>query len=137
MGKEKVFNRDFSRELHYTASRSGGPGGQNVNKVNTKVTLRFDVAASAILDDKEKERVRKKLANKITNDDILIISSESERSQLKNKDEVTKKFYRLIKGAFTTKKKRKATKPTKAAREKRLKEKKIRAEKKQQRQKIE
>lgn len=137
MSSDKVFERDFSSELSYTASQSGGPGGQNVNKVNTKITLRFDIGNSTLLNEDEKQRLRDKLSNKISNDDILIITAESERTQLKNKEEATRKFYSLLKQAFTKKKKRKATKPTKAAKQKRLKEKRIQSEKKQLRQKLE
>lgn len=131
---EKVYDRDFSGEWEFTTSRSSGPGGQNVNKVNTKVTLRFDVAGSQLLSEEEKNTLADKLANKISNDQILIISSETGRSQLKNKEETIRKFYELLKKTFKPKKKRKATKPSKAAIEKRLKAKQKQAEKKQLRQ---
>lgn len=134
---EKVFERDFSSELSYSASQSGGPGGQNVNKVNTKITLRFNIANSALLDESEKQQLREKMANKVSNEDVLIITAENQRTQLKNKEEATKKFYQLLKTTFFKRKKRKTTKPTKAAKQKRLKEKRIQAEKKQLRQKIE
>lgn len=137
VSSEKILNRDFSNEINYTASQSGGPGGQNVNKVNTKITLRFDIGKSTLLNEDEKQRLRDKLSNKISNEDILIITSESKRSQLKNKEEATKKFYSSLNKALAKKKKRKATKPTRAAKQKRLKEKRVQAEKKQLRQKIE
>lgn len=132
---EKTYTRDFSNEFDFTASRSGGPGGQNVNKVNTKITLRFDVDNSNLLNQEEKEQLKSKLFNKINNDNILIITAESERSQLKNKEEAVKKFYDLLKEAFKVRKKRKATKPSKAAIQKRLNQKKQKSEKKQMRQK--
>ncbi|MGK7390346.1 MAG: alternative ribosome rescue aminoacyl-tRNA hydrolase ArfB [Candidatus Cyclobacteriaceae bacterium M2_1C_046] len=134
--KDKVYKRDFEPELDFTASRSSGPGGQNVNKVNTKITLRFDIENSQLLSEKEKEHLKKKLSNKISNDNILIVAAESERSQLKNKEEAISKFYESLKEAFKQKKKRKKTKPTKASKEKRIKQKKMQAEKKKTRQKL-
>jgi ribosome-associated protein len=131
----KVYDRDFSSELDFTTSRSSGPGGQNVNKVNTKVTLRFDIDASQQLNEQEKDTLKEKLANKISNDAVLIIASEATRSQLKNKEEAISKFYGLLKKTFQVRKKRKPTKPKKSAIEKRLKEKQKQSEKKQYRQK--
>ena len=131
----KPHQKDFSKEWQIKTSRSGGPGGQNVNKVNSKVTLRFDIDSSEILHESEKTLLKEKLSNKISNDNILIITSESERSQLKNREEAISKFYRLLKKAFTVRKKRKPTKPTKAAIQKRLNEKKKLSDKKQLRQK--
>lgn len=136
MSEEKVYKRDFEPELDFTASRSSGPGGQSVNKVNTKITLRFDIDNSHLLSEEEKEKLKKKLSNKISNDNILIVSAESERSQLRNKEEAISKFYQLLKDAFKQQKKRKKTKPTKASKEKRIKQKKIQAEKKKTRQKL-
>ncbi len=130
----KVYERDFSSELDFTTSRSSGPGGQNVNKVNSKVTLRFDVEASLLLSQEEKDTLKKKAGTKISNDHVLIISSEAARSQLKNKEESIRKFYALLKKSFTVRKKRKPTKPSKSAVEKRLKNKQKQAEKKQFRQ---
>ena len=92
---------DFSNEIKFKTSRSTGPGGQNVNKVNTKVELRFDVVNSGVLTDMEKEHLLRKLRNKITTDGILIIVSQQSRSQLKNKKIATDKFYKLIENAFT------------------------------------
>ena len=134
-GIVKVYDRDFSSELDFTTSRSSGPGGQNVNKVNTKVTLRFDIGASQQLNEEEKNILKEKLANKISNDAVLIIASEATRSQLKNKEDAISKFYDLLKQTFRVRKKRKRTKPSKSAIEKRLKEKQKQAEKKQHRQK--
>jgi ribosome-associated protein len=131
----KVYDRDFSSELDFTTSRSSGPGGQNVNKVNTKVTLRFDIDASQQLNEQEKDTLKEKLANKISNDAVLIIASEATRSQLKNKEDTISKFYGLLKKTFQVRKKRKRTKPGKSAIEKRLKEKQKQSEKKQYRQK--
>ncbi|ELR73313.1 Hypothetical protein C900_04165 [Fulvivirga imtechensis AK7] len=136
MSQLKPYQKDFSSELNFTTSRSSGPGGQHVNKVNTKVTLRFDIDHSEMLSAEEKAVIKEKLSNKVTNDNFLVISAESERSQLKNKEESIKKFLDLLKQAFKVKKKRKPTKPSKTAVEKRLTEKKKQSEKKQMRQKF-
>jgi ribosome-associated protein len=125
--------RDFSREFIFSASRSRGPGGQNVNKVSTKVELRFDVPNSIILTEEEKEILLIRLQKKITAEGFLIITSQSERSQLKNKEKTIEKFYSLLKKSLTPVKKRKPTKPNAAAKEKRLEEKKLNAEKKERR----
>ena len=135
MTPDELKARDFSSELIFSASRSSGPGGQNVNKVSTKVELRFHIMNSLILTPDEKERLIEKLGNRITNDGELILVSQSERSQLRNKEAVIEKFYRVLVKALTRQKKRKPTKPSAEAIEKRLEEKRLRAEKKEQRQK--
>ena len=136
MDQDVLQERDFSSELLFSASRSSGPGGQNVNKVSTKVELRFHILNSAILTEEEKKLLMVKLENRITNDGELILVSQSERSQVKNKDAVIEKFYRLLVKALTPRKKRKPSKPSPESVEKRLDEKRIRAEKKQQRKRI-
>ena len=123
----------FESELVFSASRSSGPGGQHVNKTSTKVELRFNIPNSALLTDEEKEILLNKLRNKINSDGELIIVSQESRSQLKNKEATLTKFYELIEKALTPEKKRKPTKPTKAAKEKRLEEKRIQSKKKEQR----
>jgi len=125
--------RDFSNELHFSASRSSGPGGQNVNKVSSKVELRFHVASSVLLSDAEKEMIGKKLASRINAAGELILVSQAERSQLKNKERVIEKFYLLVSRALTPRKKRKATKPSQASREERLETKRRQSEKKARR----
>ena len=124
-------------ELQYKAVRSSGPGGQNVNKVSSKVVLSFDVLNSLGLDEVEKERAQKKLKSKLTLDGILILNCDEDRSQLKNKAIVTKRFLELITKSLVVPKERKATKVPKSVVEKRLKDKSSVAEIKQNRKKPE
>jgi ribosome-associated protein len=128
--------RDFTAEFNFKTSRSSGPGGQNVNKTNTKVLLSFSVLSSALLTELEKGIVLEKLEAKINSEKELLITSEASRSQLKNKEDAQKKFYKIIKDAFFVKKRRKETKPSKSVLLKREKSKKINAEKKELRKKI-
>jgi len=124
---------DFSTEFKFQTSRSRGAGGQNVNKVESRVELIFDVNNSALLNDIQKEKINKKLANKIDNEGFLHITSETSRSQLKNKELVVEKFYALLEKALTDPKPRKASKPSRAAKEKRLQEKRLHSMKKKER----
>ncbi len=132
----KIQAKDISKELTFSASKSSGPGGQHVNKVNTKVTLRFDVVNSILLTDEQKATILKKLTSKITNEGIFILFDQSTRSQIKNKEAVVQKLDRLLTKAFAKRKVRKSTKPTKAAIRKRLDNKKKQSEKKKLRRKI-
>jgi ribosome-associated protein len=136
MKEDILSGRDFSREFLFSASRSSGPGGQNVNKVSTKVELRFDIPHSILLKEEEKEILLIQLQKKINSEGILIIVSQSERSQLKNKEKTIEKFYALLKKSLTLKKKRKPTKPNAAAKEKRMEVKRINAEKKVRRKEV-
>ncbi len=117
-------------EVTFSASRGGGPGGQNVNKVSTKVELRFPVKDSESLTETQKQRLLSKLKNRITTSDELILTASSERTQWRNREKVTHKFFELIEKALTPPKKRIKTKPTKASKFKRLENKKKQGQKK-------
>lgn len=123
-------------EINFSTSRSSGPGGQNVNKVNTKVSLRWNVAESAILLLDQKALLLKKWAKRLTVDGLLLIVSQEKRSQLQNKEDALRKLDRLLKEAFAKKKQRKKTKPSKVAVQKRLNQKKINSDKKRGRSSI-
>ena len=131
--EQRIYNNVLNTELNFIFSRSSGPGGQNVNKVNTKVELRFNVTDSFILSEEDKLIISSKLANKISNDGELIIISQATRSQLKNKEDAILKFYDIINAALKPVKKRKPSTVSKAAKEKRLKDKKIVSQKKARR----
>lgn len=117
-------------EVQFSASRSGGPGGQNVNKVNTKIELRFSVLNSAVLDEMQKQLILSKLKNRINAEGELLVTSTTERSQWKNREQAVKKFFELIEKALTRPRKRKKTQPTVASRIKRLENKKKQGQKK-------
>lgn len=130
MNKEIILS-----ELQFKAVRSSGSGGQNVNKVSSKVMLSFDVISSSGLEVDEKELITKKLNTKLTNENVLILNCDDDRSQLKNKEIVIKRFFEMIEKALTKTKKRKPTVVPKSVVEKRIKEKKSNAEIKQSRKK--
>lgn len=127
---------DLSTEFQFFTSRSSGPGGQNVNKVNTKVELRFDIENSELLTIEQKQLLQTKLASKITSEGILIIISQRSRSQLANKEDSEKKLYALILKALTPVKPRKNTRPTRSSVEKRLTGKRIKSAIKQTRSRL-
>ncbi len=120
-------------ELTFKAVRSSGSGGQNVNKVSSKVVLSFNVFTSQSLSEEEKTRITEKLKTKLTSDGILLLNCDEDRSQLKNKEIVAKRFLKLIQNALVIPKERKATKIPRAVIERRIKEKRATSEIKQNR----
>ena len=123
-------SRRFIDEFKFTASRSSGAGGQNVNKVNTKVELRFCLRSSKCLSSQEKELVTRKLANKINDAGEIVLVSQQQRTQFKNKEAAIERFFKLIEQALKPERKRYRTKPTKASKERRLQSKQKQATKK-------
>ena len=113
-------------ELEFVASRSGGPGGQNVNKVSSRITLRFDLERSGTFGPEQQKRIRSKLSSRISKEGILQVSSQRTRSQDINREDVVVRFTELIRGALREEKPRVKTKASRASREERLHEKKIR-----------
>ncbi|WP_433835125.1 alternative ribosome rescue aminoacyl-tRNA hydrolase ArfB [Flavobacterium anhuiense] len=130
MEAEKIIS-----ELNFKAVRSSGSGGQNVNKVSSKVVLSFDLNASQALSDDEKLLLKENIAARLTSENILILNCDEDRSQLKNKEIVIKRFLEIVKKGLYVPKVRKATKVPKAAIKKRIKEKKNISDLKQSRRK--
>ena len=120
-------------ELTYRTSRAGGPGGQNVNKLNTRVTLLFDVADSPSLSQEQKRRILSRLSTRISKQGVLRVVSQKHRSQEANRQATVERFQRLLQDALRPRPVRRKTKVPRSAKERRLREKKERSALKQQR----
>ena len=123
-------------ELRIETARSGGPGGQNVNKIESKVQLRWSVGESGIFDEREKERIRRVLTHRLNQDDEVMVDVEEERSQAQNRETAIARLHELVAAALAHKKIRRRTRPTRASKERRLTEKKKIAERKRGRREI-
>lgn len=120
MDPERLIERGIEKEFLFAASRSSGPGGQNVNKVNTRVEIRFNVVLSYILTEEEKKLVLNNIKRKINSNGELIVFSQSERSQLKNREKATRKLLEILSGSLSEKQERIPTSPTLKSKSERL-----------------
>ncbi|MDD4477174.1 MAG: alternative ribosome rescue aminoacyl-tRNA hydrolase ArfB [Patescibacteria group bacterium] len=125
-------NRIIS-ETTFEFARSGGHGGQNVNKTSSKAQLRWNVADSRVFDEQQKKAISSFLRNRLNSEGVLVLFCEEERSQSQNKEKVIARFFGLLEQALKPKKKRFSTKPTRASKERRLEEKKKKSLKKERR----
>ena len=128
---------DLLNEASFNFSRSGGKGGQNVNKVETKVELVFNIPASLVLDEKSKARLLERLSSKTDKEGNIHIISQTERTQIGNRKKAVQKFEAVIKNALKKEKKRKKTRLPESAKKKILEEKRKHGEKKRERKRVE
>lgn len=122
-------------ELEFLASRAGGPGGQHVNKVSSRVTLRFDLWGSTTLDEEQKRRIAEALPTRITKEGVLTMHARRHRSQAMNREELLGRFAELLREALRPRRARRKTRPSRAAKKRRLDEKRRRGEQKRLRSK--
>ncbi len=120
-------------EVSFLTSRSGGPGGQNVNKLETRVTLRFDLAGSPSLSAEQKDRLRQRLATRITKDGVLQVTAQKHRTQAANREAAVERFAELLRESLREEAPRKKTRPSRAARARRLEQKRRRSQRKRER----
>lgn len=129
-----MFDREaLIKELDFKAVLSGGPGGQHANKTSTKVELSWNLPSTQVFSEEEIHLLQKNLKSRLTKDGVIILTSGETRSQHKNKEIVTDKFLELVRTGLKKPKLRKKTKPSKMAKLKRLREKKMQSEKKERR----
>ena len=120
-------------EVAFATSRSGGPGGQNVNKLETRVTLRFDLAGSAVFSEEQKARLRERLATRITRSGVLHVTAQKHRTQAANRDAAVERFAELVREALQEEAPRKKTRPSRAAKARRVDEKRRQSQRKRER----